>query len=193
MNSLSVSQRSPLIPGLPHFPIFPPPKASQDLCGTDGVVLVLSKPRPAKRLTGKSPMGCSRNLSSQQRLGERNNPLAWALFPGLQLWTDSSCFARSTVLGGQSLLVAKSMCQTASMALPGELPDKREAVGPQRRVVVGSGACAETTISHLGADPGFPSSMGYCDGPDPGSGFPCCAPEVLISSHSTSRGPQSCR
>lgn len=83
------------------------------------------------------------------------------------------------------------MCQTASMALPGEL-ERREAVGPQRRVVVGSDAHAETTISHLGADPGLPSSD--WDGLDPGLGSPCDAPEVLISSwnevsNSASRGP----
>lgn len=50
--------------------------------------------------------------------------------------------------------------------------EKEEAVGPQRRVVVGSSADAETTISHPGADPEFPSSSDERNGPSPASGFP---------------------
>lgn len=92
--------------------------------------------------------------------GREEQPLRLGVIPKSSALEGLQLLRRNTVLGEQSLLVAKSMCQTASMALPGELLEKREAVGPQRRVVVGSSARAETTISHLGADPGFPSNLG---------------------------------
>lgn len=128
--------------------------------------------------------------------GREEQPLGLGIIPKSSALEGLQLLCRNTVLGEQSLLVAK--CQTASMALPVELLERREAGGPQGRVLVGSSARVENTINHPGADSGFPSSTGDWDGLNPGSCFPCCAPEVLISSrddvsHSASRGPYSCR
>ena len=117
VSCLSVSQRSPLVPGaspLPCSPTSKSPSITQDLRGTDGALLVgtccVSHALPRDEL--ESVLLAAGGLYYPSRGWEKGR-VSWpGLYPpAVQLCRDSGCFAMSTALGRESLSVAKAKCQ----------------------------------------------------------------------------------
>lgn len=136
---LSVSQRSPLMPGaspLPCSPTSKSPAVTQGLCGTDGALLVgsccLSHARPRDKLENR----CGRNLLSQQRLGERDTLSVWTLSPsptsleGFWLVCKEHGSGWRVSVGGKSHVPGSQLAQTALLV---EFLEKREAVSRKEK------------------------------------------------------------